>query len=321
MIKQNILSFILSISWWYGKAESTCISNEMICNNHGTCENGKCFCYYFWQGNECQIQWKDVHEGWLGYFFFMTYFSIATMSIVTVYSLYLIISFENSARKTGTSRWNITFFVTLLILLGALLRIIYYTIDPQGIFQIFSPAENGILYSLPIIIWIAAFDLVMLCWIELTQLSGIKRLKSLTKLKPVYIVLVILTFVTVLPIAIWESTEATNLSIDLYDALLFLYVFIVVVLSLTYGIKLMNIIKEIWKSTRNQGMKEFLNKITSFLLWCTAFEILTMLSLVLYSLVGADQNPFSFVTFYLIFRIEEFGITSSMLVSVKLKTF
>jgi hypothetical protein len=159
---------------------------------------------------------------------------------------------------------------------------------------------------------------MMLYWIELTKLGGIKTLGSLKKLKSLYVILVILTFVTVLPIGIWESIEETNLSIDLFNGILALYVIIDVFFSLKYGIKFFRIIKNLWESTRNQGIKVFLTKVTIFLLWCTSLMILTATSLILYSLVGAEQIPFVYVTFHLIFRCEEFGMTSFMLISTNI---
>jgi len=314
-----IFFVFIIFNFCYEKVDSACISSEVSCNNHGTCENGQCLCDYFWQGSECEIEWKNVYTGWLAYFFFMCYLDITLMSMVSVYSIYLLVIFEKISRRTGKSRWTITLFVTIPILIGALIRIVYYSIDPHRIFGIYSPATDGILFALPLIIWIAAGDLMMLYWIELTQLSGLQTLRSIKKLKPVFVALVIATLVTVLPIAVWESIEQNTISIAFYNGILLIYVLIMVVLSMTYGIKLMKNIKSLWHSTKNQATKIFLNKITIFLLWCTTFEILIMLSLILYTIIGAGQIPFAYVTFHLIYRIEEFGTVSFMLMLVSRK--
>lgn len=137
--------------------------------------------------------------------------------------------------------------------------------------------------------------------IELQQLSGIQELNNVTKLKPILIAEILLSAALLLPIGIADWILGENFITGLlYNLIAVLMLLSIIVLSGVYGIKLMKIMRRIYKSTKINRFKVFFKKVELNLVmtrqityYLFAFNIalsLSILVLVAYTALGAQSR-------------------------------
>lgn len=98
--------------------------------------------------------------------------------------------------------------------------------------------------------------------IELQQLSGIQELNNVTKLKPILFAEIGLSAGLLFPIGIADWILGENFITGLlYNAIAALMLLSIIVLSGIYGIKLMKIMRRIYKSTKINRFKVFFKKV------------------------------------------------------------
>ena len=77
------LIFFFIVFFIYVNASDDC---PFECD-HGTCDNGSCYCTWFWQGEKCDVPWK-VNKGWEAFWFCYIAYTVILNLILFVIEMY-----------------------------------------------------------------------------------------------------------------------------------------------------------------------------------------------------------------------------------------
>ena len=76
---KRLLYFLICISIIYA-----CETDD-DCSGHGSCQNYKCYCEWFYQGETCSERWVDNNPGWFDfYIFYCIYTCLINLAIVAL---------------------------------------------------------------------------------------------------------------------------------------------------------------------------------------------------------------------------------------------
>ncbi|PRP88273.1 hypothetical protein PROFUN_03382 [Planoprotostelium fungivorum] len=172
-----------------------------------------CGCLSLWEGERCQTPWINDTE-WL--FCFRTYH-------ITVCFIFLTLAFWCCREIIAVVRtsedfriYSVATYCLSLGLLGCLIRIFAFAVDPHGAYDIITREKKlGLfitLYAGPVISWISAGYGVCLYWMEVCRYQEFdKDSRFVKKLRPTLYGLVIacwivLGYVTIMPASAGNTT-------------------------------------------------------------------------------------------------------------------
>ena len=95
--------------------------------------------------------------------------------------------------------------------------------------------------------------------------SGIKEIAFIGKYRWIFVAQIIITTITVIPIGLWQAIKPDEYSWIFLNSSIGLFLLILVPTSLYFGIKLMRIVRNLYKSTRSSDVKIYLQKVKNFL--------------------------------------------------------
>jgi len=188
-------------------------------------------------------------------------------------------------------KWTVVTITLCLLMTGILMRILELGIDPHDFRGILGPIASNFLESVSSVLYINAAFLVMLYWIELQTMTGIKSLRSVQRLRPLMIILWILTAVIYFPISLWDAFDSSTAADDANGVLNIIFLLILIISFLISGIRLRIMIKSIGGNagSNSQEVEIFLKKISVFLLYFSIFASLLVI-LIIIGIITNVQN-------------------------------
>jgi len=287
----------------------------MYCSGHGELVQGGCLCDTYYQGDDCNITWKEDGT-WYTIWILYIVITMTTQACCLGFSVYQIVM----TIRSEWIKWSVVTHILLLSFFAALIREIDFGIDPHGFRNIINPVLESIMFNLTEVMWLAGAYCLFFYWIELQQMSGIVELISVTRLKPVLIGCIIACVVVIFPIdiirAIYRDTTAIAF---VYSAFFALNLLIDAILSTVYGIKLMKVTKRIYKSTKISRFKAFLRRITLFIFGVNFMFVVGLVLNVAYIAFDAVHHKYLFVFLHMSLRIIEFFLVMFTLMLVNKK--
>jgi len=307
-MKSSVVVFVFGILTFslISSSEATCPND---CNHKGTCTNSKCTCYIGWDNEDCSSSWKEDTQGWI--YFWITYrvYTCVIHGALLIWAIFEIVL--NIRAHKGLKSNVVTHSLTMLII-AEFFRVLDFALDPDSIYGIIPIWLDDLMYNLPVLLWMDVAYLVLLYWTELVQFSGINQISSISKLRPVLITLAIVFAMTIVPTGLWETFIPNPISYTVYNVIIAIGLIICIILSFTYGAKLMRLVKMSWISSQSMVFKEFLERLTTFLLCLNIFISLIIIALVIF--VTLNISAWKFVIFHAILRtLEMFAVGCTIL--------
>jgi len=206
----------------------------------------------------------------------------------------------------------------ILALIGCLLRVIEYAIDPQNVRGIWGAVAEDIIFTAALVFWLAAEFTLQLYWLELQCQSGITQLYSIKKFRPLLLGLVAFTILVDLPITIWEASTNSFVATLVYDLFLIILLIAVILFSSIFGRRLYVFMNR-YGGGQHRQMQVFLKKITRRLFIANALFIFIVLTLAAYDLFDAIEQPWLFTFLHLLFRTWEFLLLETTILFLRKK--
>ena len=177
--------FLIVIDQSDGKTKETILpcGNSTCVSPQGICFKEKCLCDRFFSGERCDIPWKDMDPIYLGGYLGASIFGCScNILLIVIGALSVRISILNRfADGRSWKDWRITrdlpLFISLLMILGAIMRFLYMAIDPQNYGENYEFIGGLIFFNIPQIIWSNSFVLMVLLWLQVVEST--KRMKSI----------------------------------------------------------------------------------------------------------------------------------------------
>jgi len=209
-------------------------------------------------------------------------------------------------------------WAVLLVLGGCFVRIFFFSFDPHRIRNVIQNANIGqpldiILFNVPILFWLDAGFLVVLYWVELTSMTGIKELSNISRFRPLFFGFMIGTAATILPIGVWEITGSI-IGYYLYMAFIFFFISGAIVGVSFYSYKLRKLLQPLAEEPTGQTFRIFLKKVTNFVIGMSASLLAVIITLIIFVILNAITKAWVWLIMEFILRIEEFSIVMCILV-------
>ncbi|GAM24062.1 hypothetical protein SAMD00019534_072370 [Acytostelium subglobosum LB1] len=136
-----------------------CLTNE-DCNNLGECIQNICHCNGYVSGSNCSTPFTEI----LGNSF--TAFRLFFLISFILLTLYIIVNTYKSFHlwSHGKVGFKLKAINHLVILAFAILRIIYFSVDPWSNIDIFPYALSIFLYNFPLYLLFTSYQLFLLYW-------------------------------------------------------------------------------------------------------------------------------------------------------------
>jgi len=145
--------------------------------------------------------------------------------------------------------------------------------------------------------------MLMLYWIELAQRTKVSELYFVKDFKPLLFTLMVVPVALMMPVRIWYDITLSLIAQYAFSGIFSVLLFIVLGVISTVGLKMIRMVRGIWKTTNQSHFKTYLKKLTIAILASVMFISNGALLLIPYAFYG--NKPWSFLCFQGAFRFLE----------------
>ncbi|PRP84997.1 hypothetical protein PROFUN_07285 [Planoprotostelium fungivorum] len=189
------------------------------------------------------------------------------------------------------------------------IRVIAWSIDPHSIRGIMPSSASSILLDISEMCWFSAGFGIAVYWMELVNTSRAKVGIFITRYRALFYSLVVLVYVLLIPTSIARAIYHRSKRVSaVYNAFCIFLFCIFIAITTLFGFKL---VKQIEDSPRLQKLKNFLKKITRYMVVIGIIFILLFITLGVYSFYGEDK--WNYITLHWFLRTEEYALCLSVL--------
>jgi len=252
-------------------------------------------CSFGYEGIDCTTLWISDPNFNIAIIIYTTCEDIFQFILVSFSSYQLIISFY----KSKQFKRNIVTFIHLIFIIAGLLRIIGWTIDPQSIRGIITPSLSSIFSNIPIVLWLVAVLLLAIyCSVEL-QLWSEVQVVTHQRVKPIFIVCMVLSVVVVIPLGILG--QIYDAAMKAFFVSLEAIMLGIIVFFFIGGIRLRRFIKG-----KSQSLQGFLWRLYIYIWIVQGCCVVLTIAFIVYDVLNAPAQKWLWYGLQFFFRIVEF---------------
>ena len=234
----------------------------------------------------------------------------ATIIVGGLYFLYAHVRLQQAKGQKGMNMLSLSVIICSGLILSALLRLLYFFIDPYLYWGFNHPVVDGLLFSLPFVMYFGVAMVLVLMWFEAT--SKFKKVRENTeggflhRYRRQYIALCLLALGCMLVVTIVQAAVDNWYTLLVYNIVLILFIIVMVTGKLVGSWR-------IYKTLRINGVRSYYSAAqTAFLKRLVAMVTASALALlgavfimIVYTILNAGDVPLLYILLHFSMRLAE----------------